>query len=80
MAIKADLQDWVLEALKHFGGKSQIVPIAEFIWHKYQKDLELSGKLLFTWQYDMRWAANELRNKGKIKPISKSPRGVWELS
>lgn len=77
---RADLIDLVLEALSHYGGKAKIAKVAEYIWRKKKAELELSEPLLYTWQYDMRWAATFLRKKGKIKPADVSPRGVWELT
>jgi len=37
-------------------------------------------KHFFTWQYDIRWAANLLRRSGLMKPAESSPHGLWELS
>ncbi len=79
MAQRADLRDWLLEALNSLGGKSQIVPICQCIWDNHEKDLRESSDLFFTWQYDIRWAATQLRKKGLMKFADESPRGVWEL-
>jgi hypothetical protein len=80
MATKHDLQDWLIDALRACGGRGTIVQLAEHIWMHHRADLERSGNLLFTWQYDMRWAANALRRKKVIKGVDLSPRGVWELA
>jgi hypothetical protein len=79
MATKETLQEWVLEALRANGGRAKLVDVARHIWEAHESDLKASGSLLYTWQYDMRWAANELRHKGKVRSIDVSPRGVWEL-
>lgn len=80
MARKIDLPLWVKQALIELGGTGTIVAVAEVIWRHHESELQLSGDLFFTWQYDMRWAANTLRRSGEIKPAELSPRGVWELS
>lgn len=80
MATKHDLQDWVRDALRDNGGKARLVEVAKFIWRHHEAQLKVSGDLLYTWQYDMRWAANVLRRKGVMKPVAASPTGVWELA
>lgn len=79
MSDKYDLRDWLIEALKHNNNKGTIIDVCKFIWKKYEKELRASGNLFFTWQYDVRWAATELRKTGKMKPANISPQGVWEL-
>jgi hypothetical protein len=79
MATKHDLQDWVRNALQATGGKASLVEVAKHIWQNHEADLKISGDLLFTWQYDMRWAANVLRHQG-MKSVEVSPRGIWELA
>jgi len=80
MATKRDLQDWVRDALQEQAGRATLVEVAKRIWAQHQTELEGSGDLLYTWQYDMRWAANKLRRRGIMKSISASPRGIWELT
>lgn len=79
MASKADLIDWLVAALKELGGSGTIVQAAKIIWRDHQAELERSGGLFFTWQYDMRWAANNLRRSKLMKPAEVSPKGKWEL-
>jgi len=79
MATKADLIDWIQEGLIALGGKSEIVPLCQEIWSKHGTEIQRSGELFYTWQYDMRWAATTLRRQGKIVDADNSPRGVWEL-
>jgi hypothetical protein len=40
----------------------------------------MSGDFFFTWQYDIRWAAQTLRDKGALKPDIEAPRGIWQLA
>jgi hypothetical protein len=79
VASKYDLADWLYNALKANNGKGTIVQLCKHIWINHEDDLLNSGDLFFTWQYDVRWAANELRRSGKMKPVDLSPKGVWEL-
>jgi len=76
---KEDLRDWVRAAIADLGGKATIVAIAKEIWSRHQEELRASGDLFYTWQYDMRWAANSLRRRKVLKDVSVSPRGIWEL-
>lgn len=79
IATKDDLVDWVHDALVALGGKSRIVPVARHIWQNHEQELKDSD-LFYTWQYDMRWAAQHLRNTGKCKHASETTRGVWEIT
>ena len=45
----------------------------------YEEELKHSGDLLYTWQYDIRWAATELRKTGFMIEATESPRGLWQL-
>ena len=80
MATKYDLQDWVIDALEAHGGSAEIVEICKHIWHHHETDLKTSGDLLYTWQYDMRWAGNSLRAEGKLLPKPRGDRGPWRLA
>jgi hypothetical protein len=79
VATKHDLQDWVRSALKELGGSARLVEVSKIIWRNHESDLRISGDLFYTWQYDMRWAANRLRRDGVMKQVEASPFGVWEL-
>lgn len=79
MAPKDTLREWVIEALKAKDGRASIVQVCQYVWDKYEKALRESGDLFFTWQYDIRWAADQLRNAGVMKSADLSPKGIWEL-
>lgn len=79
MATRADLQGWVAEALRTLGGHGRVVEVAEALWRAHKDELRTSGNLMYTWQYDMRWAANVLRRRHILRSAEASPRGVWEL-
>lgn len=80
MATRDDLQDWVYQALENLGGTGRIVDVAKHIWENRSQELQASGDMFYTWQYDMRWAATKLRKSKKILPAEKSKKGEWRLS
>ncbi|HEM62469.1 MAG TPA: hypothetical protein ENO24_09275 [Chloroflexi bacterium] len=80
MATRDDLVDWLHDALVASGGRGRIPDLCKVVWDKHARDLEASGELFYTWQYDIRWAAYHLRKAGKLKSHTLSPKGVWELS
>ena len=43
--------------VKRNGGSAGIVEICKHIWQFHEAEIRNSGDLLYTWQYDMRWAA-----------------------
>lgn len=79
MVTRGDLRQWIMEALKVYGGKASIVEICRFVWEHYESELKASGDLFYTWQYDIRWAATPMRHEGLLKPVKESPPGIWEL-
>lgn len=66
MADKADLKIWVLDAVEANGGSCQLLDVAKHIWANHEAELRMSGDLFYKWQYDMRWAATELRKERKL--------------
>jgi len=79
MLNRNDLPRLTLEALRSNAGSLSIVDVCKFVWNNYESSLRSSGDLFFTWQYDIRWAATELRKEGKMKSADLSPNGIWEL-
>jgi hypothetical protein len=73
------LKDWVPEALRALGGKAKVIDVAKQIWKMHSKDIPPTDDLFFTWQYDMRWAALTLRDKGILEDVAVLPRGVWAI-
>jgi hypothetical protein len=80
MASKHDLEAWIVDALNAQGGRASLIAVSRHIWKSHEEALRKSGDLFYTWQYDLRWAANRLRSNGVMKGIEKSPRGTWELA
>lgn len=76
---KAELADLVAEALQALGGTGSVVAVSRQIWKAHEQDLRAPGDLFYTWQYDIRWAANRLRGAGKMRPAESSPVGSCEL-
>jgi len=79
MARREDLTKWLLEALEASNGSASIIKVCKYVWENYENELRRSGDLFFTWQYDIRWAANQLRREGIIRAANLSPKGIWEL-
>jgi hypothetical protein len=80
LAARDDLEDWVCEALRHHGGEASVLDVSKYIWSHHEDELRVSGNLFYSWQYDMRWAAKILRDKGKLTAAEVTPRGKWVLS
>ncbi len=80
MASREDMKAWVVAALNSLGGKAWPSDVAKYIWDNYEAELRLSGALLYTWQYDVRWAAQSLRNSGKLKAVHGRRDLPWELA
>mgnify|MGYP001086020374 CR=1 FL=1 len=68
------LKDWVLQAVEAAGGEASPTDVAKHIWLHHERDLRDSGDLFYTWQYDMRWAAQKLRDQ---KFLVISPSRKW---
>ena len=79
MATKQDLVSWVVEALAELGGKGSVVQVCQVVWRRHEGDLRASGDLFYTWQYDIRWAAQKLRDTGRLRPVPPRSRAPWEL-
>ncbi|MFX0198017.1 MAG: hypothetical protein ACFFCW_18005 [Candidatus Hodarchaeota archaeon] len=79
MAKREDLSDWLLNALKANGGSATIVEVCKYVWENYEDELRKSGDLFYTWQYDIRWAATQLRKQDIMRSADASPKGIWEL-
>ena len=81
MAKKEDMLVWVISALNSMvDKKGSPKDVCKYVWKHYQKELEKSGDLLYTWQYDIRWSAQKLRNIGKLKKVGGKKTLPWELA
>lgn len=80
MAERATLKSWVLAALRESSGSATIVQVCKIVWRDHQGELEGSGDLFYTWQYDIRWAAQYLRDNGYLVPVQRRRDAPWVLS
>ncbi|EKT4489722.1 hypothetical protein [Shewanella algae] len=80
MAKREDMKDWILTCLKARGGKGSPRDVSKYVWEHYEHELRQSEDLLYTWQYDIRWAAQKLRNDGILKPVNGRKDLPWELA
>ena len=75
-----DLMPLVIEALRANGGRARVVDVCRHIWTHHEAELKASGDLLYTWQYDVRWAAQKLRDTGQMKAVHSDRTRPWELA
>ena len=80
VATKYDLEAWILDALRSLGGEARIPDVCKYVWEHHEHDLRASGDLFYTWQYDIRWAAQRLRDQLVLVPDKQTPRGIWRLA
>lgn len=80
MTGRSDLQHWLEAALRALGGSATLVEVSKEVWKVHEQELRAAGELFYTWQYDIRWAANRLRKRSVLRSAEVSPRGVWELT
>jgi hypothetical protein len=77
---RSDLPDLVHKALVALGGKAPLAKVAQHIWENHETELRDSGELFYTWQYDMRWAAQKLRDAHKLQySRDDESHPIWEL-
>jgi hypothetical protein len=75
--MREKLKEWILEAVSALGGEATIVDVAKYIWTHHQSDLEAAGDFFYIWQYEMRWAAQRLRDENLL---ALAPRRKWALA
>ncbi|WP_103663165.1 hypothetical protein [Microbacterium sp. CJ77] len=80
MADRSSLKGWVLDALRELGGEGKIVEVCKVVWRDHGDELTPSGDLFYTWQYDIRWAAQHLRDNGYLVSVQKRRDAPWVLS
>lgn len=74
--LRSELQGWVLDAVKAHDGRASVLAVAKHIWKHHAEEIEASGDRFYTWQYDMRWAAQKLRDRGVLRI---GDQRSWEL-
>jgi hypothetical protein len=73
---KDELNEAIYRAVVDHGSKAKLVDVAKHIWDRHQEDLKMSGDRSYKRQYEMRWAANELRAEGRKAAIEDGLKGV----
>ncbi len=79
MSLREQMQPWVLEAVNALGGAGEILEVAKHVWATHEQELIDSGDAFFSWQCEMRWAADQLRKSSKLGFHKKGSRSVWVL-
>ena len=74
---RSDFKELVTDALLVLGRSARLAAVAEHIWKNHEPQLKASGKILYTWQYDMRWASQALSDQGLLVKEKTSKR--WTL-
>ena len=77
MVTREDLVPWVVDGLKANGHKVHFIEVAKHLWAHHRRELEGSGDFFFKWQYEMRWAGDQLVKAQRL--IKHGHTGIWEL-
>ena len=80
MIARYAFRGFVVEALRSLGGSGSVLDVTKYVWQVHEQDLRQSGDLFYTWQYDVRWAAQFLRNNGYMRPVNGDRRAPWALT
>ena len=85
---RKDLPEILYKIIKDLGGSARMMEIFQKFWALHGKSLSERDDLFYTWNYDIRWAATQLRKQKRMKKARTkenthgadiSPTGVWEL-
>lgn len=80
MSRSNQLMPWIVEALTALGGSGSVIDVSRIVWERHEEDLRASGDLFYSWQYDIRWAAQKLRDSGTLKKMDGSRARAWSLA
>ena len=75
----AQIEKMLIDALQYFGKPTLITDVNRYIWNKYENDIRMSDEMLYKWQYQLRWAATMLHQKGTITMDKKGTYGLWAI-
>ncbi len=79
MLFRERLMLWVREALGALGGSGTINDVAKHLWDNHEAELRDAGEHFYSWQTDLRWAAQQLRNKRLIGLSKIGSKSLWVL-
>lgn len=79
MTYRERLQLWVREALGELGGEGFILDVMKKVWALHESDIKQAGDAFYSWQYDIRWAANQLRRIDKLGLRNEGAKSIWVL-
>jgi len=74
------MMPWIIDCLKSRGGGGWPKDVAKYVWENHESEIKLSGDILYTWQYDLRWAAQKLRDNGSLKAVGGRNDLPWEIA
>lgn len=74
------LKTWIVEALESEQREMSVLEVAKYVWHHHEDDLRDAGDLFYSWQYDLRWAAQVLRDEGVLRSKDGKKQGGWQLA
>lgn len=60
------LRPWIIEALVGAGRRGSPLSVSKDVWSRHEQELKSAGDRLFTWQLDLRAAAEELVADGVL--------------
>lgn len=69
----------VQEAINSCGGEATIVETCRYIWDHHEAELRKSGDHFYTWQYEVRWAANRLKRQDILEYGRRGRNNLWIL-
>lgn len=77
MMTRNKLSEIIVDCLKRNNGKATLLEVSKYIWNNYENELRESGRMFYTWQYDLRWEATKLRKRKVIR--NSEDNAFWEL-
>ena len=76
---RESMKQQIIESLKERNGSAWPREVSKYVWDNYEADLNDSGDILYTWQYDIHWAAQQLRYDGILRPVYGRRDLPWKL-
>lgn len=77
MVTREDIKQWIILCLQEGNGSAWPREFSKYSWNNYESELKAYGDVLYTWQYDIRWAAQQLRYNGILKPVNRRRDLPW---